>query len=433
MAEIRPIRPWRYNQDLARKIEDLTSPLFDVVSDKQRQKLYKEQYNSIHLSVPGGEEPAAHAREVLSKWKADGIILQDNIPGIYVYYQYFNLPGSSKTYIRKGFIANIRLYDWDEKVLLRHENTMPHSVNDRVEVLEATQLNVSPTHGLYTDAAHELEAYMDESMRNPIYEIEDFQGVKDVLSVIHDGEVIKRFVNLLADKEVILADGHHRYSGSLEYMKRCRAENPDHTGEEGYNFHLMYFTNTESDDLRILPTHRLVHGLEDFNETEFIEKAKEDFIVKPLDNPNDIHEIILGKPWAFGVIFPEAAYKLRLKPESLDKMTWNFPKVVKELDLTVMHYFIIEKLLGVRGKEQRANQNITFERSFTTCMTSVYFGESQLAIITQEIHIDEVKKVCHSGYTMPMKSTYFYPKVICGFLFSSIEENEFELYPVPGV
>lgn len=433
MAEIRPLRPWRYNPSLATKIEELTSPLFDVVSDKQREKLYKEQYNSIHLSVPSGEKPAEHAKEVLQQWKSEGVIEQDKIPGIYVYYQHFNLPGSNKTYIRKGFIANIRLYDWDEKVLLRHENTMPHSVNDRVAVLESTQLNVSPTHGLYTDATHELEAYMDESMKNPIYEIEDFQGVKDVFSVIHDGEVIKRFINLLSDKEIILADGHHRYSGSLEYMKRRREENPDHTGEEGYNFHLMYFTNTESDDLRILPTHRLVHGLENFDEEQFIEQAREDFIVKPLDNPNDIHEIILGKPWAFGVIFPQSAYKLRLKPESLSKMTWNFPQVVKELDLTVMHYFIIEKLLGVKGESQRNNRNVTFERSFTSCMTSVYFGESQLAIITQEIHIDEVKEVCHSGYTMPMKSTYFYPKAICGFLFSSIADDEFDLYPVPGL
>ena len=163
MARILPLRAWRFNNNLAADIEELTSPLFDVVSDKQRANLYDREYNSIHLSVPTGPNPAQHARETLSKWKAHDIILQDRLPGIYVYYQYFSLPGSHKEYCRKGFICNIEAYDWGEKILLRHENTMPHSVNDRVEILKETQLCVSPTHGLYTDPDFELEQYMDES------------------------------------------------------------------------------------------------------------------------------------------------------------------------------------------------------------------------------------------------------------------------------
>jgi uncharacterized protein (DUF1015 family) len=106
-------------------------------------------------------------------------------------------------------------------------------------------------------------------------------------------------------------------------------------------------------------------------------------------------------------------------------MTWHFPDVVKRLDLTVLHYFIIEKALGIPGREQRNTDNIAFDRSFTDCLKKVLTGHAQLAIITNEVSIDEVKKVCHSGATMPQKSTYFYPKVICGFVFSSIRENEF--------
>jgi uncharacterized protein (DUF1015 family) len=108
-------------------------------------------------------------------------------------------------------------------------------------------------------------------------------------------------------------------------------------------------------------------------------------------------------------------------------MRWHFPEEVKELDLTVMHYFIIEKILGIPGKEQRASENIAFDRSFGDCLTKVIKDEAQMAIITQEVSIEEVKKVCHSGSTMPQKSTYFYPKVICGFLFSSIMEREFQM------
>jgi uncharacterized protein (DUF1015 family) len=92
-----------------------------------------------------------------------------------------------------------------------------------------------------------------------------------------------------------------------------------------------------------------------------------------------------------------------------------------------MHYFVIEKILGIPGKIQRQSVNIDFERSFTECLTKVMKGAAQMAIITNEITIEEVKSVCRSGYTMPQKSTYFYPKVICGFLFSSIKEDEFQL------
>ncbi len=424
MAEIRPIRAWRYNNVLAKSIEAQTSPLFDVVSERQRKALYQNPYNSIHLSVPMGPAPADRAAKLLSKWKSNGTILQDRIPGIYVYYQYFKLAGSAEL-CRKGFVTHIRAYDWEENIILRHENTIPKSVNDRIELLEKTELNVSPTHGLYTDETFSLEKYMDEAIKQPIYETEDYQGARDVLAVIHDVTIISRFIETLKPRTIILADGHHRYEGSMFYKNKRRASNPNHTGHEGYNFHLMYLTNTEGGDLKILPTHRLVKNIPSFNEQEILEKLHTDFIVKQAEQ-DTINEIIVGKQWAFGIIFRDNAYKVRLKPESFQKMTWPFPEQVKRLDLTVMHYFIIEKILGIPGKEQRQSENIEFDRSFSDCVTKVIKEEAQMAIITQDISIEEVKEVCKSGYTMPQKSTYFYPKVICGFLFSSILEDEFK-------
>jgi uncharacterized protein (DUF1015 family) len=426
MPEIKPVRAWRYNQNLTATIDDLTSPLFDVVSEKQRKALYQNPYNSIHLSVPQGPAAATRAASLLDQWKALGIITQDKLPAIYVYYQYFTLHGSSKEYCRKGFVCNIRVHAWEDDVILRHENTIPKSVNDRIELLQKTELNVSPTHGLYTDASFALEKYMDEAILNPVYEAEDYQGVRDVLAVIHDAKVIQEFVTVLSEKQVILADGHHRYEGSLVYMHQQRKANPNHTGMEGYNFHLMYLTNTEAGDLRILPTHRLIKDLPDFDEETVVSKLSEDFTVKPVEDADTLNEIIAGKQWAFGLMFKENAYKIRLKPEALATMKWQFPEVVRKLDLTVMHYFIIEKVLGIPGKDQRKSENIFFDRSFSDCVKRVLKDEAQLAIITNELSIEDVKSVCHSGATMPQKSTYFYPKVICGFLFSSIKQQEFE-------
>ena len=425
MAEIRPIQPWRYNSALSKDIQKLTSPLFDVVSERQRQKLYAEPLNSIHLSVPNGDDPIQNSKATLAQWKADGTLIKDQAPAFYCYTQAFSIPGSDKVYKRKGIIANIRIYDWDENVLLRHENTMPHSVSDREELLSQTQLNVSPTHGLYSDPTHEIESYIDESMLNPIYEVEDYQGVTDSLSVIHDRKIIERIIEIIRDKQVILADGHHRYEGSLAHMKKQRDQNPHHSGYEGYNYHLMYLTNTESEDLRILPTHRVVSSSYNISEAHLLQKLEDDFIIKTVENPQDIHEIILGKKWAFGLLVGENAYKIRLKPEKIDTIPWNFPDAIKELDLTVMHYFVFEKILGIPGKDQRASRIISFQRNFTECVKQVLKEEARFAIITKDIPIETVKEVCYSGYTMPQKSTYFYPKVICGFLFNSIKEDEF--------
>ena len=425
MAEIRPIQPWRYNPQLAKDIHNLTSPLFDVVSERQRQKLYSEPLNSIHLSVPSGENPIENAKSTLSEWKENGTLLQDRLPAIYCYTQEFSIPGSDKTYQRKGIICNIRIYEWDENVLLRHENTMPHSVSDREKLLRKTQLNVSPTHGLYSDTQHEIESFIDESMKNPIHEVEDYQGVIDRLSIIHDKKVIDRIISIIKDKQIILADGHHRYEGSLAHMKSKRDSNPDHSGEEGYNFHLMYLTNTEAEDLRILPTHRVISSSFDVGEKDLLQRLEEDFLIKTVENPQDIHEIILGKKWAFGLLVGDNAYKIRLKPEKINTIPWKFPDAINQLDLTVMHYFIFEKVMGIPGRKQRESQLIGFQRSFTECVKQVIKKEASFAIITKDIPIETVKEVCYSGYTMPQKSTYFYPKVICGFLFNSIQENEF--------
>jgi len=428
MAEILPLRAWRYNENLNTRIEELTCPLFDVVSSKQREALYRNQINSIHLSVPRGPEPAEEAAQLLQAWKAQGILQQDPLPGIYVYYQYFRLPGSDKEYCRKGFICNIKAYDWHEHVLLRHENTIPSAVNDRIDLLAKTELNTSPTHGLYADPEFVLEPYMDESIKTPLYETEDYQGVRDVLAVIHDHAVIRLFVHTLQERQVLLADGHHRYEGSLEYRKKMMALNPGHTGYEAYNYHLMYLTNSEHDDLRILPTHRLLEKV-DLSDEGLLAKLSDFFVITPKEDAYELNEVIVGKPWAFGLYLSGNAYKLRLKPEAHALIDWPIPQEVKDLDLTVMHYFVFERVLGIGREAQRDYSGLSYVRNFTECVSKVDSGHARLALITNDVSMEQVKRVCNSGAVMPQKSTFFYPKVICGFLFGSIKEDEFTTAP----
>ncbi len=432
MAEIKPFRAWRYNDVLGNSINELTAPLFDVVSDKQRKALYQNPLNSIHLSVPLGRVPATTAKETLELWKQKGILQQDRLPAIYPYYQYFKLPGEKREFCRKGFICHVKAYDWSEGELLRHENTIPESVNDRIELLEKTLLHSSPTHGLYTDPFFELEQIMDETMHAPIYETEDYQGVRDVLSVIQDAAAIRKFIEVVAKTKILLADGHHRYEGSLQYRKKMRAADPNYTGTEAYNYHLMYLTNTEADDLRILPTHRLLSGI-NISVEELLSRLEPYFFILPKEDPFELNEVISGKQWAFGLYIDGQAFKIRLKPEAHRLLGWDVPAPVKNLDLTVMHYFVLQEVLGIPFEAQRNSSNIKYVRNFTECISKVNSGEASIALITNEVSMDQVKDVCYSGAIMPQKSTFFYPKVICGFLFSSIQPDEFESFYNPLV
>jgi uncharacterized protein (DUF1015 family) len=419
MAEIRPFRAFRYNPEIFPSIGELTSPLFDVVSKKQRDALYKNRFNSIHLSVPSGENPTKNAAETLQNWLKEGIIVQDEKPCIYAYYQYFAPQGSSEIFCRKGFIAYIRAYDWQENVILRHENTIPKAVNDRTELLETLLMHTSPTHGLYEDVDFMLERYTDEAIKTPIYEVEDHQGVRDVLAKIDDEKIIKLFIDEMSKKNIILADGHHRYESSVFLRKKMQEKHPEAAQNALFNYHLMYFTNVFSNDLRILPTHRIFRS--DMSEETFLEKCREFFYIRPVEDLADLEGMILNKKWCFGVIKGENAYSVKLKPDAFPLLSWDFPDVVKRLDLTVLHFFVFEKIFGVKGKDQRACAEISFERNFTKAAQEAAKGD--FAFIVNEVRRSDVLQVCKTGYTMPQKSTYFYPKVVAGFVFGSIREE----------
>ena len=420
MALIRPFRAWRYQPELAQRIDTLISPPFDTVSAQQQSALYQEPYNSIYLSVPPSNEQAART---LRDWKTRGILQQDPLPSIYVYYQYFSLPGKEKTYCRKGFICFIEVTDWSEQVVLRHEDTLPYSVQDRVDLLAATQLNASPTHGLYTDDEHQLEQLMDESMARPVYQLEDYQGVRDALSIIHEPALVRRFVRVLNSKPIILADGHHRYESSLIYRKQCERKRTKEVAH-GCRYHMMYLTNTEAEDLRVLPTHRLVKRIPFVDSAAMLSQARSYFDVRSLKRAQDLPETIAGQPWTFGLLIGEESYVISLKADTFSDFTEALAPEVKAVDTAVLHYFFIDRVLGIPWSEQRYSEAITYERSFAQCLYQVTKNEVPLALITNEMSMKQIKQVCYSGHLMPQKSTYFYPKAVGGLVFGSIADEE---------
>jgi uncharacterized protein (DUF1015 family) len=424
MAEILPFKGWRYHEKFQKNMESLLSPLFDVVSLSQRRKLYQNPFNSIHLSVPDGSDAGDLVHKTLRKWKSSQTIIQDPVPGFYVYYQYFRLPGAEKTICRKGFIAHIRLYDWEEKVILRHENTIQNALDDRKNILEKSCFQASPTFGLYLDDENEISGFLDDAIADPIYDVEDYQGVREVMGLIHDAEVIRKIIRYIKGKQIILADGHHRYGSALAHKKAKRQQNENYSGKEGFNYHLMHLCSAKSEGIRILPTHRLVRKLGISNQ-EILKTASRYFQVKEVDEAQELEDCVQNKRHTFGLIFKDRAYRLVFLPGILHQ-EHSIPEAIKNVDVNILHLYFIDKVLGIPMDKQFTSPLIEYERNTNRCLSEVKDGNAQLAVLVGEIPMEQVIKVCKSGHTLPPKSTYFYPKLVTGLVFSSINESDFE-------
>jgi uncharacterized protein (DUF1015 family) len=419
MAEIKPFRAWRYNNKIGSSIADVVSPLFDVVTADRLGELYMNPLNSIHLSVPDGGP--SKAGKTLEDWKNNGTLVMDELPGIYIYYQFYKCPFNGSEKCRKGFACNIRVHEWSEKVILHHENTIPGSVTDRLEILAETGFHASPTHGLYSDPQNLLEHWMDEAITEPVYTNES-DGIREIIGVIHDHSVIQEFVRLISEKQIILADGHHRFEASIQHARMRRA-----SGDLTPEFHLMYLSNISSGDLTILPTHRMVDISAALSEPELLEKLSEDFELTPVSSVTEGEKIIAAKPEAFIMVSANNSIRLDLKKGLAIKNPWPFPENILRLDLTILHYFILEKIFGIPGAEQRKSGKIKFERSPETILKAVREGKAAAGFITRPVSINSVFEVCESGFTLPQKSTWFYPKLNSGYFFSSVLPGESRL------
>lgn len=424
MAELLPIKAWRYSKEIGNQLDKLIAPLFDVVSSKQRELLYQNPLNSIHLAVPQGEEGHLTAKNLLKKWKDSGVLEQDDSPGIYVYYQYFRLLGEKKERCRKGFIAQIKATPWEEHKILRHENTLVSAVHDRVDLLRATEIQASPTHGLYEDVNLELEPWMDQAMEIPLYELEDYQGVREVLARITDPIIIAKFLKTLSDKKVILADGHHRLEAAIEYRKEQEGQQVSSPWKAS-DYHLMYLTNVVGNHLEILPTHRLFYG-ELLEKEVFFGALESWFEIRPMGEAAELAAYTFQNKHTFGLIWEDAAYIIKFRQEKIDQVATAMPEVLRQLDLVLLHDLVFDKLLGISPEQQRTTTVLAYERNFSRCVQEVNSKKAKFAIITREIDLSQVLEVCNSGCLMPQKSTYFYPKAVGGMLFATVNQKEFD-------
>lgn len=419
MAVLRPFRGWRYNRDRFHSNYEVFSPLFDVVPEEERKRLYGIPYNSIHLAMPQDKQ---RVHELLAQWKHERILIQDPLPAFYTLSQKFSLRHGEAFFTRKGFMAMVRL---DKKDIILHEQTIPQSVEERVDVLARTLLNVAPTHGFYDDPHFIIENLLHPYFHNAYQRYVDYQNVINKFNIVQHKSIIEKIQQFFEGKQIILADGHHRLASSFRWLEKMEAEHPDLDEYAIARYHFMYLTNIRGSDVRILPTHRLFFAEKDLQEKELYERAKPYFQIIRIDRNVDLAEEITGTRCCFGIKHKDFKWIVILKPEyqRLEAMKLDLPPPVKALEYTQLHYYWFEKVLGIPYSEQAANPSIRYARDTAEIKNACTQG-NVLGIIVNEVKIEEMLAVCRSGALMPQKSTFFYPKIVTGFVFASINEYE---------
>lgn len=403
MARIYPFQPFRYTEK-AGPIENLVTQPYDKISpDMQRRYLSLSPYNLVRIILGERKDGDSETDNVytraagrLNDWIATGILAQDSAPGIYAYFQEFTVPDTGERLVRKGFIALGQLEDYSAGVVHPHERTLAGPKKDRLELLRHTRAHTEQLFLLYPDPSGAIDQLLDQAATSkPLVEIADEYGAIHRVWKIKDASSIQQ---LMADKKLLIADGHHRYETALAYSR----ENPDVAGADRV---VMTFVNMHSPGLQILATHRIVNGIpaEGFPD-EFLRAVADDFQVEEIGSVAKLQQA-----WqeSEGRTIIGAAIGNRL-------FSLTERDAVNELDVRILHERILGKALGIGEEAVKHEKNLRYVRGIDAAIEQARGGAAQIAFLLKPTSIQQVADTSFGGGVMPQKSTDFYPKLLSG-------------------
>lgn len=424
MAKIAAFRGLRYDPSLV-DISDVTSPPYDVISPEDNEYFHTKHPNNMVRLILGREMPEddeqdnrfTRAASFLDDWMAKGIVKQDDKPAIYVYEQHYETSGEAKTV--RGFIALVKLQDYSDGVILPHENTLAKPKSHLAPLIRATEANLDSVYALYPDPEHTVDAILDRAAETtPAAEAVDRNGVRHRLWVIDTEDDIALITSTLDDRQIVIADGHHRYETSLAYRGEVRAASGNPESEQPCDYIMMTLINVYAPDVIVLPTHRMVRNLPE-DAVEGLDMALSERFVLVESNKNDIVNDLRGfKGRAIGVYKSGVAFVAVPRPGSLEDLPVSL--ALKMLDVYVLHELILDRVLGIDSEKLRQEANIVYTRDEAQAFASVDSGEYQLAFILNPMKVESILNVARDGERMPQKATYFYPKLLSGLVMRKI-------------
>jgi len=440
MAHIYPFRAWRYNPSTVR-LDDVVTQPYDKISPAMQQAYYQRSpFNLVRiiLGLPElfdaerGESVYTRAARDFKAWREQGVLVKEKDPCIFAYSQRFRVPGTDVVKERRAFIALGKLHDYAEQVVFRHEQTLSKPKSDRLNLLKATHAHFGQIFMLYSDPAGSVEKILYEGNGPAEAEVTDEYGVLHRLWKISDPAAIRLLTTTMADKKLIIADGHHRYETALKYSKEHAAKAPAETEHSTSKLPqpaypeaavMMSFVNMDSDGLVILPTHRVVHGLAGFDAAAFARAAEDFFTVEALPAGEAVNYMeMLGKQkgTAFVAVTKAGALLLRSKPEAAAALA-NLPERQRQLDLSQLHSILLDRLLGLDEEKVRDQTNLRYLRDASEAVEQVRRGEADVTFLTNPVTMEQLREVAFAGDVMPQKATDFFPKLLSGLTIYALE------------
>ncbi len=425
MAHVEPLQALQYDPAVAGPLQDLAAPPYDVIDPAQRAELAsRAPHNVVRIDLPedpDGGDIYAHAAALLEGWRAEGAVVRDDEPALWAIVQDYTAPDGRRL-TRNGIFARVRVEDYGPGTIRPHERTHPGPREDRLRLTRATQANLSPIFSLYSDP--ELKAWQalePATHGSPFGEVTDADGTHNRLWRIADPDAISAAQAAIADAELLIADGHHRYETARVYA--------DEIGGEGdHRYVLMCLVALQDEGLTVFPTHRLVDGLEGTDKREAlgatlkqhfdIEEIAADDLVPQGESDGTIQIGYMDSHF-------KRAFRLTLKDLAIaDDALPDMPEPYRRLDTAVLEALVLTGPLRLSEDDISHLNGLGYARSFEEARELVESGAFDAGFFLRGIPVDQIQAIAAAGVNMPPKSTYFFPKVPTGLLFNPLADRE---------
>jgi uncharacterized protein (DUF1015 family) len=420
VAEIQPLRTLRYEPRVVGSLDAVTAPPYDVIDDAERAMLAaKSPFNVVEVDLPrdeNGRDPYMHAQNTFEAWQQQGVLVREREPAIWALTQDYTGPdGRQRT--RHGFLCRVRVEDYGPGRIRPHERTHPGPKEDRLRLTRATRTNLSPIFSLFEDpeqaAWHALEPFTAET---PFGEATDPDGTVNRIWRVSDPGAIAAVQQTLSDRELLIADGHHRYETARVYAEEIG-------GEGEHRYVLMFLCSLSDPGLTIFATHRLLTDLTDEKRAALAETIERDFESSPVDaaglEPGPEEDgIVLG----YLDRFDRQPTRLRLRDQSIaDAALPDKPEPYRRLDTAVLEAIVLKGALGMSEDDISHLHGLNYSKNLDDARTAVTDGRADAAFFMRATPVEQVREVAEAGESMPPKSTFFFPKVPTGLVFNPLE------------
>lgn len=394
MALIKPFRALRFNKSKAGNPDSFCCPPYDIIPDPEPW-LKRGEFNAIRLE--GGQllsesDPYRSAADTLREWKRGGVLRSDEVDSFYLYEVDFTADdGLRKTL--SGIFAAAELRPWEDGVVLPHENTLSAAKTDRYNLMCATGCHFSPVYSLYEDETGEVDGLIASVKHQPPddnFTMPD--GTVHRLWVLSDPALCSELTAAFENKQLYIADGHHRYETSLKISREIPGASP---------YVMMFLASAQSSGLEIQATHRVVTKQDGFGGLR--QKLEECFTLSPGNSPEPLKPVWVTK---------SGSYLLTPKSDPGDM-----------LDVALLQDIILEPMLGIGSEVLAAGNRIIYTRSADEARELVDSGKAECAFLLAPTTAAQILSTARAGGKMPQKSTYFYPKIITGMVMYQFIEN----------